>query len=295
MQAQNKKICITIDDLPTMNYSVNTPEYDLEITSNLINTFKKYDIPAIGFVCEKQLYKNEKLDSNKVRILEMWVESGCDLGNHSFSHFDYNATEDSVYFADIAKGAEVTSSVLKKYGKAMKYFRHPYLRKGITQEKFHALQTYLATGGYTEAPVTIDNDDYLFAKSYHNAYIAKNALLMKEIGELYVKYMEDKLLYFEKKGVEVFGSVITQSLLIHASLLNSHYLDDLSRMFKKHGYIFVSQSEALSDPAYSSPDTFVTRHGISWIFRWGLSKGMPETLMDGDVETPEKIVKLASE
>jgi len=31
----------------------------------------------------------------------------------------------------------------------------------------------------------------------------------------------------------------------------------------------------LRDPAYAIPDDYVGRTGLSWIHRWGLSKGMP--------------------
>jgi hypothetical protein len=44
-------------------------------------------------------------------------------------------------------------------------------------------------------------------------------------------------------------------------------------MFRRRGYRFVSLAEALSDPAYSQPDTFVGRYGSSWLHRWARADG----------------------
>ena len=146
---------------------------------------------------------------------------------------------------------------------------------------------------YQESPVTIDNDDYFFANVYHEAYVNSKTALMAEIGKSYVKYMEEKLHYFEQKSIDVFEKEIPQTLLIHASLLNAHYIDELAEMFIKNGYTFISQKEILKTPEYQSPISVYSQKGQSWIFRWGLSKGMDASLMDNDIEIPQQIVELA--
>ena len=45
-------------------------------------------------------------------------------------------------------------------------------------------------------------------------------------------------------------------------------------MLKRRGYRFISLDEALKDKAYSLPDTYTGPVGISWIQRWGITKGM---------------------
>ncbi len=291
--SQHKKICISIDDLPAVSYGDKDPEINRKITEKLVATFNKYKIPAIGFVNEGKLYDNGVLNAEKVALLKLWIENGYDLGNHTYSHIDYNRVSKKAYFEDIIKGQKITSSLLKAHNKSLKFFRHPYLHRGIEAEKANALTHFLKENQYREAPVTIDNDEYLFAKAYHLAVIDANTKLMQEIGQKYVLYMEAKLLYFEGKSQEVFGRNISHTLLIHANLLNGDYLDELALMFKKNGYEFISQEEALEDDAYSSPISKYTRRGISWIFLWGMSKGMDENMMTDDIEAPAEIVELA--
>ncbi len=291
--SQTKKVCFTIDDLPTVTYSIKDSKLDLSITQKLISTFKKYDIPAIGYVCEGKLYRNGILDSNKLEVLKQWLENGYDLGNHTYAHFDYNKVTDSIFFNDILKGERIIKPLLREYNKELKYFRHPYLHTGMDSVSAAKLHNFLVSKGYQEAPVTIDNDDYLFAKAYHNAHVNKNDTLKREIGHMYIKYMEEKLIYFESKSIEVFDKIIPQTLLIHASLINADYLDEIAETYLKHGYTFISQEEILNTPEYSTPVTTYFKRGFSWIFRWGLSMGKGNGLMEDDVDTPDKIIQLA--
>jgi peptidoglycan/xylan/chitin deacetylase (PgdA/CDA1 family) len=294
-QGQNKYVCITVDDLPTVTYGQDNSLLDKEITNRLIQTFNKYKIPAIGYVVESKLYSNGKGDPAKIKLLRTWLKNGYDLGNHTYSHPDFNSVTDSVFFNDILKGEIITRKLMKEYGKTLEYFRHPYIHSGMNAARSDSLTKFLENHQYKISPVTIDNDDYLFAKAYHFAVIRKNDSLMQSIGKSYIEYMEKKLLYFEQKSQEVFGRQIVQTLLIHASLLNADYLDELAVTFLKHGYTFVSQKGALADSVYQEPVTFYSKRGISWIFRWGLSKGMGDQLMDGDIETPKEIIQLSKE
>lgn len=289
--AQQKEICITIDDLPTVSY--RTDRVDQEITQKLLRTLNEYNIPAIGYVNERKLYHKGRLDSTKLDILVQWLENGMDLGNHTYSHYDYNNVSESTYFEDIIKGERVIKPLLTQYGKVLRFFRHPYLHSGMDSLSYNRLENFLKENGYESSPVTIDNDDYLFAKAYHNAFIAQDEDLMSEIGSMYVRYMEQKLIYFESKSEEVFGRNIPQTLLIHASLLNAHYLDDLAKMYQNQGYDFISQKEIIKTPEYATAISSYTKRGHSWIFRWGFSLGKDDDFMSSDIITPEKIIELA--
>lgn len=285
--SQTKKICVTVDDVPCVAYNQSNPEFQMKLTQKLINTFNKYKVPAIGFVNETQLYRTGILDSDRVAILQVWLKNGYELGNHTFSHVDYNKLSAGAYFSEIKKGEAITRKLMKEHKKTLTYFRHPYLHTGATMERADSLNTFLAEHHYKVSPVTVDNADYLFAKAYNDAYLNDDDGSMAIIGQGYVDYMEKKIVYFEQKSQEVFGRQIAQTLLIHANLLNADFMGQLLGMYKKHEYAFVSQAEVLNDPAYKTPVTYYTGNGISWLFRWAMSKGMTEKIMEGDIEDPK--------
>jgi peptidoglycan/xylan/chitin deacetylase (PgdA/CDA1 family) len=270
---QKKQVCFSYDDLPLVSYGMNDSAFQMQLTNKLIGALNKNNIPAIGFVNERKLYYNDTLIPVQVEILKSWINNGLELGNHTFSHPDYNEVSCASYTQDIIKDETVIKSLLATKGKELTYFRHPFLHVGNTKEKADSLDTFLKIHGYQVAPVTIDNEDYLFASAYKQSKVKNDTSLMKQIGHDFVNYIEQKIMYYEKQSQALFGRNINQILLLHASLLNADYTDSLAQVFKKHNYEFVSMGQTLTDPAYQTNVTFFGDWGISWIDRWALSQG----------------------
>ncbi|MCA0364401.1 MAG: polysaccharide deacetylase family protein [Bacteroidetes bacterium] len=291
--SQKKQICITIDDLPVVSYGITDIQYQTNLTADLLAHLKQKKIPAIGFVNEMKLFPNDNFTKDQVELLKMWLNAGQELGNHTFAHKDYNNTPFKEYAEGIVKGEKITKKLLEESGKKMEYFRHPFLHLGLTKEKADSLSTFLFEHGYTVAPVSIDNDDYLFALAYHRLLAKNDKKTADKLGEDYLKYMEEKLLFYERQSEKLFGKNISQILLLHANKLNADFLGKLSDVYLKHGYEFVSMEKALKDPAYQTPITKYGRYGISWIDRWALSAGKTGDFFKGDPESPEYVKQLA--
>ncbi len=290
---QRKQVCFTIDDLPTVAYGITDSVFLEQLTDRLIASLNKNKIPAIGFVNEIKLYKNDDPMPFQIQLLNHWVDSGLELGNHTYSHPDFNSVTVQKYTQDILKGELITRELLKQKGSRLTYFRHPFLHVGNSKEKSDSLNLFLINHGYTVAPVTIDNEDYLFALAYQRAHNKKNLNLKNQIKSDYINYMEQKLRYFEKQSHHLFGRDIKQILLLHASLLNADAMDSLAGMFQRNGYEFISMTEVLEDVVYQTPITKYGNWGISWIDRWALSQGKKGDFFKGDPATPDYIKKLA--
>ncbi len=142
--------------------------------------------------------------------------------------------------------------------------------------------------GYTIAPVTIDNNDYIFAFIYFKAKEKGDTKTMAEVGEAYIPYMEKIFEFFEQLSKESFGYEIKQVLLLHANELNADYFDKLAAMMKRRGYSFIALEETLKDKTYSLSDAQVNS-GLSWIHRWRLAKGLE---VKKEPKEPEFITQL---
>ena len=290
---QPKQVCFSFDDLPLVSYGITDTIFQKKTFYKLVNSLNKNKIPAIGFVNESNLYDETVPDRFQVELLKVWANSGLDLGNHTFSHPDYNSVGFRAYSEDILKGETITKEILKSRGNQLRYFRHPFLHVGNSKAKADSLSDFLIKKGYQVAPVTIDNEDYLFALAYKRAAVKKETGLMIQIGLDYVNYMEKKLNYYERQANKLFGRDISQILLMHASSLNSDYIDSLIIMFKKNNYTFVNMEKATEDEAYKTEVTAFGNYGISWLDRWALSKGKKGDFFRGDPASPGYIVKLA--
>jgi peptidoglycan/xylan/chitin deacetylase (PgdA/CDA1 family) len=288
-QVSTRAVAVTIDDLPVVS-TRQDHKNRLEITRKLLAHLKKAKIPAIGFVNENKLYDGETLRKPEVDLLRMWVNDWLELGNHTFSHRSLNRIELADYQGDLLKGQTVTSELLAAKKKQIRYFRHPFLQTGRTMEIKANFDKFLAANGYSIAPISFDNADYIFSRAYDNAFDKKDLELMKKVGDRYVPYMEAKLDYWERQSMKLFGREISQTLLIHANFINSDFMDDLALMFRKRGYRFVSLEEALKDEAYRLPDTYIGPAGISWLHRWARERGR-EFILPDEPKVPDFVLK----
>ena len=290
-QKTQRFVAVTIDDLPVVAKNSDL-KMRQEITRKLLAHIVKAKVPAVGFVNENKLYREEKLVEAEVDLLRAWLNAGLELGNHTYSHLSLHDNPLEKYEAEISKGEIVTKKLLETKNDKIRYSRHPYLWTGLSLEIKNDLNKFLTANGYTIAPVTIDNSDWVFARAYDNALEKKDKKLQREVGAAYMPYLEAKTEYWERQSVKLFGREIKQILLLHANSINADYMDDLAKMYKKRSYNFVSLEEALKDEAYKLPDTFVRRNGISWLHRWALAKGR-ENILPDEPKTPEFVLKAA--
>jgi peptidoglycan/xylan/chitin deacetylase (PgdA/CDA1 family) len=293
-QAQTKTqrfIAVTIDDLHVVSTRGDLKTRQ-EITKKLLAHITKAKVPAVGFVNENKLYASEKPNETQIDLLRSWMDTGLELGNHTFSHRSLNNIELADYQKDILRGEIITRKLMQAKGKTLRYFRHPYLQTGLSLEVKDGLNKFLFENDYTIAPVTIDNADWIFARAYDNAFDKNDKNLMKQIGAAYVPYLENKMDYWERQSLKLFDREVKQILLLHANFINSDYFGDIAKMLKKRGYKFITLEEALKDESYKLPDTFNKRAGISWLHRWALAKGR-ENVLPGEPKTPDFVMKAA--
>lgn len=286
---QTKQLCVTIDDLPVVAYGITDTTYQRDIIAKLTHDLTRVHVPAVGFVNEQKLNDATGLSPFRVSLLEQWLDAGMELGNHTYSHPDINTISCAAYFTDVIRGETVTRDLLQRRGKTLRYFRHPFLYLGSTHEVADSLSNFLAGRGYTTAPVTIDNDDYMFAAMYHRAYQRQDTADVQKIGREYVAYLEKKLQYYERQSVKLFGRPIAQVLLIHASRLNADHIGQLLGMIAKNGYTFTDLATVLKDEAYRTPITVYKKYGISWLDRWAISAGKAGEFFKDEPDVPEYI------
>lgn len=288
-----REVAISFDDLPTVDIT-KTNIIKTEITEKLLSVIKKHNIPAIGMVNEAKLYIEGKLDTFSVNILKQWVEAGLDLGNHTYSHIDFNKTTLEQQKEEVLKGEIIIKELLKKKDKTPSFFRYPFLHTGTDSASRQSFELFLKDHGYDMAPVSIDNSDWVFAKAYSTTLNNNDTLLAKRIAEDYTPYMEEKFVFYERCSEELFGREIKQVLLVHANRLNADCFNNIAKMLLKRGYKFISIAEAVKDPAYKTNPVFSGRAGLSWPHLWPLVLNLKGDSAKRTPFTPEYIMQAAS-
>jgi len=280
--AAERLVAVTFDDLPGPPGSLVSNDVAAlrENTRKLLAAVREAGVPAVGFVNEGKLFvEGEPAVAVAARsaVLEMWLEAGFELGNHSYSHQSLNRTPLVEFQADVVRGEPVTRDLLEKRGQRLRYFRHPFLQVGLDLDKRRAFEEFLRGRRYTVAPVTIDNDEWIYAAVYADARRRGDEAFAAKVAADYLRYMDGVFAFFEDVSRRLVGREIAHVLLLHANALNADTFATLAKAITARGYRFVSLETALADPVYSRPDTYVGEWGISWLHHWELTEGRPRS------------------
>ena len=287
----SRNIAVTFDDLPYV--AAGQPQYlpsAQRATKEILRVLQAHHAPAVAFVNEDKLQITGEVDA-RIALLQQWVDAGMILGNHTYSHPDFNALTIEQFQDEIIKGEVVTRRLMRSHPPYQLYFRHPMTHTGDTQAKKEAIETFLAARGYKVTPHTIENSDFIFNVGYVRALRNKDEAMAKRLRETYLDFTIAVTEFAERISPQVFGREITQTLLLHSNDINADCLDEMLRRLAARGYRFVTLDEAMSDPAYQTKDTSVSKAGPSWLWRWMKSKGMSISFED-DPEPPSWVTDL---
>ncbi|HVM75237.1 MAG TPA: polysaccharide deacetylase family protein [Candidatus Saccharimonadales bacterium] len=271
--APQRAVAITIDDLPASAGNSMTGSEILEMTNKLLTTLKDQKVPAVGFVNEQKLYKTGEVD-DRIKALNLWLDDGFDLGNHTFAHTSLNRVPLQAWEEEVIRGETVTRMLLAQHKMKLRYLRHPYLDAGADLQTRREAEAFLTGRGYRVAPVTMDAWDWMYAGVYDDARKRGDTALQKQLVDSYLEYTNAVFDYFEKVSKNLFGYETKQILLLHGSWLEADHIGDVIKVLRKRGYQFVTLEDALGDGAYSSPDEYVGE-GTGWYDHWAITRGRP--------------------
>jgi peptidoglycan/xylan/chitin deacetylase (PgdA/CDA1 family) len=272
LQKPDRQVAVTIDDLPA-GMADRLPAADITaMTTKLLSTLRDQKIPVVGFVNEKKLYKTGEVDE-RIKALQTWLDYGFELGNHTFSHASLNQVGLKAWEDEVIQGESVTRMLLAQRKMKLRYFRHPYLDTGRDLQTRREAEAFLVGRGYRIAPITLDGWDWMFAGLYEDAKKRNDTALQQQIVKDYLAYHDAVFAYSEQLSAKVVGYEPKQILLLHASNLEADHIGELLDVLRKRGYRFIPLEDALADPAYSLPDTYVGEEGTGWIDHWAITQG----------------------
>jgi peptidoglycan/xylan/chitin deacetylase (PgdA/CDA1 family) len=274
MASPDRQVAITIDDLPAAASNSMSAAAITEMTTKLLAALREQKIPAVGFVNERKLYKWGEVDE-RIKALQMWLDAGFELGNHTFGHTSLNRAGLRQFEESVIQGESVTTLLLAQRKLKLRYFRHPYLDTGRDLQTRLDADAFLTARGYRIAPVTLDAWDWMFSGVYDDAKKRGDTALQQEVVSSYLAYSDAVFTYSEKLSKEILGYEPKQILLLHGNQLEAEHISELLELLLKRGYRFITLENALSDDAYSMPDTYIGEEGRGWIDHWAITRGRP--------------------
>ena len=250
---------ITMDDFYWTNAVKLTAT---ERNEAILGTLRAHSNKAALFVIGRNIDSAEGKE-----LLALWDKAGHMIGNHTYSHRNYNAPEADVaaYQEDILRA----EALLKDFPQFKKYFRFPMLKEGDTVAKRDAMRAFFAEHGYRNGHVTIDNSDWAIDQRLTARLKKDPAADLKPYRDFYLDHMWARAQYYDKLARRVVGRRISHTMLVHFNLLNGLFLGDLIKMFHSKGWNLIDAEEAFADRVFASNPKVVPA-GESLI--WSLAK-----------------------
>ena len=252
----DRVLAITVDDLPSFG-TLAPGESALEANRRLLAAFSSRGVHATGFVvCSAMDVEHG--------VLEAWLASGMELGNHTAHHLDLNKTELAAWVADVEACHERLSRIAPR---PPRYFRYPMLHQGDTAEKRSGAAAALQRLGYTVGHVTVDNSEWLLAAAYGAALREGDAEKRERVAQAYVQHLLSAIDHFDEVGRAELGRWPAHVLLLHGNALAADHIGEVLDALQARGVRIAPLAEVLADPAFSVEDSYVGPKGLSWLYR----------------------------
>lgn len=252
------KMAITVDDLPSHG-PLPRGGTRAEIHKKLLDAFARHGVPKVrGYLVGHQANAND--DHRK--SLQLWLDAGHPLGNHTWSHPNMEEIGVDAYLADIDRNESVLAELTgDSSGASWKSFRYPYLRQGFDEESSRRVREHLAAGGYQIAEVSIDFWDWDYQAPYVRCLQKRSEVGVAALRRTYLDHATQMLDWHRAAAIDAFGRPISHVLLLHVGAFTAEMIEDLLAAYEARGVVWVTLEEALADPVYRDVPLPPRTHG----------------------------------
>ena len=211
----------------------------------ILSALEQEGITSVFFVTGRN-----KLDEKGKYLLKSWSERGHLIGNHTFTHPNFNSEKLSIQ--DFEKELLKADKVISAYNTYVKLFRFPFLKEGNTEEKISGFRSALHKHGYKNGHVTIDASDWYIdgelKKCIQNEGI--NSPKIEAYKKFYLQHILERATYYESLSYRLTNRNIAHTLLLHHNLTSALFLPDLIQKFKEEGWEVIDADIAFQDKIF---------------------------------------------
>ncbi|HEY1257207.1 MAG TPA: polysaccharide deacetylase family protein [Terracidiphilus sp.] len=240
-------VALTFDDLPAAG-SLPPGENRTKIATKLTEELRASHLKGVyGFVNASKL----ESDADAQRALQIWLDAGMNIGNHTWSHPSLADLSANAYEREIA----LNEPALAKYGGALDWhwFRYPYLAEGDTEEKRNAVRGWLRGHGYRVAEVTLNFEDYAWNDAYGRCSAMQDAAAIGWLRQSYLQSAAEFIKLGREEEQIAFGHEIPNVMLLHATAFTTSMLPDLIDLLQKQGFRFAPLAQVERNAVYRKP------------------------------------------
>jgi peptidoglycan/xylan/chitin deacetylase (PgdA/CDA1 family) len=239
------QIAFTFDDLPAhgkLPPGMARPA----VVHAILDTLKREHMPPIyGFVNGFRVARYPY----QIHILQAWRAAGNPLGNHTWSHPEFDKLTVPKYEANILRDEPLLRKLSPNSD--WHWFRFPFLEEGNTIEKREQLRSWLSQHGYRIAEVSMDFQDYNWNEPYARCAAKHDQAAIESLHNSYLDAADEAIRVYRQVAQSLYQRDVPYVLLLHVGAFDARMLPDLIGLFRSRGFAFVTLPQAMADPIYS--------------------------------------------
>ena len=237
-----------------------------EINQRILDALAKRKIKAVLFVCGKRVDSAEGQS-----LVAAWDRAGHDIGNHSYSHLDFNASSDvssgsaAVTLAEFEADALKNEPLIRSCSHFVRLFRYPYFKEGDTVEKRDGMRSFLRQHSYRAGRATIDASDWAISGRLEKREKENSQADVTAYRGFFLQHIWERAQFYDSLARRVLNHPVRHTVLLHHNALNALFLDPLIAMFVANGWKPVDGQWAYSDPVYDlEPHILPAGESLVW-------------------------------
>jgi peptidoglycan/xylan/chitin deacetylase (PgdA/CDA1 family) len=249
------KISFSFDDGSTNDFGA----YKLKTWNQLLlNSLKKHNLKVILFSTG-----HNKENARGKYVLSSWNDAGHSIGNHTYSHPNFNSK--TVSLAKFESEFIHNDTIINKYSNYCRYFRFPYLKEGDTPEKVNGFRQFLKEHQYKNGHVTIDASDWYIDSRLVKRLKENPQADISGFNDYYKNHLLNRALFYDSIAYQLTNRHIHHVLLLHHNLAAALFLDDLITYFEANGWEVEDTNKAYQDKIYDEvPNTIPAGESLIW-------------------------------
>jgi peptidoglycan/xylan/chitin deacetylase (PgdA/CDA1 family) len=253
--AAHPVVALTFDDLPAAG-TLPPGDDRTRIASSLAAKLRASHLEGTyGFVVASRLQN----DPDAQLALHAWVDSGMNIGSHTWSHMSLSSNSAEAFEKDIAQNEEALAAYAGN--RDWHWFRYPFLWEGDTLDKRRAVRSYLREHGYRVAQVSLDFEDYAWNDAYARCSAKQDTASIAWLKQSYLETAAEYIRLGREEQQIAFGHEIPNVMLLHATAFTTLMFPELVNMLRTQGFQFASLPDVEKDPAYALDPDAALKYG----------------------------------
>jgi len=252
-----------------------------EANRRILGALESRKLKAALFVCGKRVDR-----PGGKSLLSAWDDASHLICNHSYSHLMYlRETSYDDFVADFLRG----EPIIAPYRNRTPLFRYPFLKEGDTAEKRDHFREMLKERGYHIGDVTVDGSDWYVDDRMQQRLQQNPKAKLEPYRDYLIAHLLDRASFYRQLALDVLGHEVRHTLLVHYTMINALFLQDVMAAFEKSGWEWIDADHAYEDPVFlKEPQTLPAGESLIWALAAETGKFKDRLRYPGEDDTYEK-------